>query len=210
MRLRGGKQLEGPREVTNDESLHDRNEHTENVEKEISLSSNEVIDDVAHKADKVRKDPKITSPKNPYTPPLPFPQWMAKAELDMQFGKFLDILKKLYINIAFTKPLTQMPSYAKFLKEIPSNKQKLEEYEMVGLTKECSATIQNKLLAKLKDPNSFSIPYLIGNVPINRALCDLGSSVSLMHLSLCEKLELGELRPTTISLQLAGCFVKYQ
>ena len=30
-----------------------------------------------------------------------------------------------------------------------------------------------------------------------------------MPLSLCEKRELGELRPTTISLQLAGCSIKY-
>ena len=83
-----------------------------------------------------------------------------------------------------------MPSYAKFLKEILSNKRKLEEHETVALIEECSATIQNKLPTKLKDPSSFSIPCLIGNVPINRALCDLKSSASLMPLSLCEKLEL--------------------
>ena len=38
---------------------------------------------------------------------------------------------------------------------------------------------------------------------IECALCDLGSSVSLMPLFLREKLDLGEMRPTTISLQLA-------
>ena len=48
-----------------------------------------------------------------------------------------------------------MPSYAKFFKEILSNKIKLEEHETVALTEECSAAIQNKLLAKLKDPGSF-------------------------------------------------------
>jgi len=64
-------------------------------------------------------------------------------------------------------------------------------------------------LHKLKDPGSFSIPCLIGNISINCALCDLGSSVSLMPLSLCEKLELGEMRPTTISLQLTYRSVKY-
>jgi len=46
-------------------------------------------------------------------------------------------------------------------------------------------------------------------VLIDRALCDLGSGVSLMPLSMCKKLELGEIRPTTISLQLADHFVKY-
>jgi len=76
------------------------------------------------------------------------------------------------------------------------------------LTEECSVAIQN-LPAKLKDPGSFSIPCLIGNVSINHALCDLGPSVSLIPLSLCEKLELGEMRPTTISLQLEDRSVKY-
>jgi len=55
-----------------------------------------------------------------------------------------------------------MPSYAKFMKEILSNKRKLEEHETIALTKECSVAVQNKLPAKLKVPESFSIPCLIG------------------------------------------------
>jgi len=58
-----------------------------------------------HNPNEVPKDPKITFPK-PYIPPLPFPQRMAKVKLNMQFGKFLDILKKLDINIPFTEALT--------------------------------------------------------------------------------------------------------
>jgi len=84
-----------------------------------------------------------------------------------------------------------------------SNKRKLEEHEILALTEECSAVIQNKLPAKLKDPNSFSIPCLIGNMSVDRALCDLGSSATLMPLSVYKKLDLGEMRPTIISLQLA-------
>jgi len=105
MLLRGGKQQEGLKEVTNNESSHDRNEHIENVEKEISSPSKEVIYDVIHKPDEVPKDPKITSPMA-YTPPLPFPQRMAEAKLDMQFERFLDVLKKLYINIPFIEAFT--------------------------------------------------------------------------------------------------------
>ena len=107
----------------------------------------------------------------------------------------MEVLNKLYINIPFTNALSQMPSYAKFLKEILSNKRKLEEYETVDLTEECSAVIQNKFPAKRKDLGSLSIPCLLGNVYIERALCDLGPSVSLMPLSLCEKIDLGEMRP---------------
>ncbi|XP_020270991.1 uncharacterized protein LOC109846180 [Asparagus officinalis] len=109
----------------------------------------------------------------------------------------------------FPKAISQMPYYAKFLKEILSNKRKLEEYEIVALTEECSAIIQNKLPPKLKDPGSFSIPCVIGNVSINRALCDLGASVSLMPMSIYKKLGIGDLKPTTISLQLADRSVKY-
>ncbi|XP_022855926.1 uncharacterized protein LOC111377105 [Olea europaea var. sylvestris] len=76
-----------------------------------------------------------------------------------------------------------MPSYAKFLKDILSNKCKLEEHETVMLTEECSARIQKKLPPKLKDPGS--------------------SSINLMPLSIFRKLGLGEAKATTVTLQLA-------
>jgi len=100
MILREGKQLEGPKEITNDEPLHDKNEHVENLEKEMPSLPKEVID-VTHESEEVPKDPMIASPKL-YLPPLPLPPGMAKAKLDSQFGKFLEVLNKLYINISFT------------------------------------------------------------------------------------------------------------
>ncbi|XP_057986695.1 uncharacterized protein LOC131171241 [Hevea brasiliensis] len=69
-----------------------------------------------------------------------------------------------------------MPSYAKFLKGILSKKRRLEDYETVALTKECSAILQNKLPLKLKDPGSFSIPCLIENMKTDKALYDLSAS----------------------------------
>ncbi|KAJ9158578.1 hypothetical protein P3X46_024146 [Hevea brasiliensis] len=131
-----------------------------------------------------------------------------KAQLDKRFGKFLEVLKKLYINIPFTDVISQMPSYAKFLREILSNKRRLEDYETCTYEK-CVLLLQNKLPPKLKDPGSFSIPCHIGETSIERALCDLGASVSLMPLSICEKLKVRDLKPTTISLQLADRSIKY-
>ncbi|XP_050896354.1 uncharacterized protein LOC127103110 [Lathyrus oleraceus] len=101
-----------------------------------------------------------------------------------------------------------MPSYSKFLKEILSNKKNLEDDEIVMLTAECSAIIQKNMPPKLKDPGSFSIPYVIGKFIIDKALCDLGANVSLMPLSICKKLNLGELRPIKMYLQLADRSVK--
>ena len=62
---------------------------------------------------------------------------------------------------------------------------------------------------KLKDPSSFSIQCLVGNIQVSRALCDLGASVSLLPLSMARKLGMGEIVPTNISLQLADRSIKH-
>ena len=129
---------------------------------------------------------------------------MQKKNEDKNFLKFVDIFKKLHINIPFAYALAQMLSYAKFLKEILSKKRRLDENETVMLTEECSAIIQNKMPQKLKDPGSFTIPCIIGNCEFNKALCDLGASINLMPYSLFKKLGLGEIKHTFVSLQLAA------
>ncbi|KAK6125377.1 hypothetical protein DH2020_040881 [Rehmannia glutinosa] len=105
--------------------------------------------------------------------------------------------------------LEQMPNYAKFLKEVMSKKRKLAEFETVNLTEECSAIIQRKLPQKLKDPGSFTIHCVIGGVVFNKALCDLGASINLMPLSIFRKLGLGEVKPSTVTLQLADRSLTY-
>ena len=127
------------------------------------------------------------------TPPLPFPQRFQKKKLDNQFSKFLEIFKKIHINILFANALEKMPNYAKFMKEVMSKKRRLEEYETVKLTEEGSAILQWKLSQKLKDPGSFTIPCTIGNSFFNRALCDIGASINLMSLSVIRKLGLENL-----------------
>ena len=119
------------------------------------------------------------------------------------------MLKKLHVNVPFLDALSQMPLCAKFLKEILSKKRKLDEHETVALGEEFSAMVINQLPAKLKDLGSFSIPCMIGNVSIDRALYDLGSSVSLISYSIFKRLGLRKLSPTRIFLQLADHSIKY-
>ncbi|XP_073138298.1 uncharacterized protein [Henckelia pumila] len=102
-----------------------------------------------------------------------------------------------------------MPHYAKFMKDVMARKRKLEEFETVKLTKECSAILQKKLPQKLKDPGSFTIPCIIGGATVNRALCNLGASTNLMPLSIYRSLEFGKVKPTTITLQLADRSLTY-
>jgi len=119
------------------------------------------------------------------------------------------MLKKLHVNVPFLDALSRMPLYAKFLKEILSKKRKIDEHETVALGKECSVVVLKQLPVKLKDPGSFSIPCIIGNVSIDRALCGLGSSVSLMPYTIFKRLGLGDLTPTCIFLQLTDRSIKY-
>ena len=88
------------------------------------------------------------------------------------------------------------------MKEIMSNKKKLKAYKTVNLTKNCSAIIQRKLPEKLKDLGSFTIPCIIGKHTFSKALCDLGASINLMPFLVAKKLNLGEITPTALSLQM--------
>ena len=142
-------------------------------------------------------------------PPIPYPQRLKKHKLDKQFTKFMEVFKKLHINIPFADALEQMPSYVKFIKDILSQKRRLDDFETINLTEECSAILQRKLPQKLKNPGSFTIPWTIGNAIFERALCDLGASINLMPLSIFKRLGLGEARLTTVTLQLADRSLKH-
>jgi len=79
MILRGGKRLEGPKGRVNDVSSH--NKHDVINENEVSVPPTEVIIDV-HKSKEPLKNSNVACLK-PYNPPLPFPQRMAKAKVDL-------------------------------------------------------------------------------------------------------------------------------
>ncbi|GJX98056.1 hypothetical protein Tco_0355075 [Tanacetum coccineum] len=56
-----------------------------------------------------------------------------------------------------------IPNYGKFLKDLVSNKSKMEQIYATFLTEECSAILQNKIPPKLGDPRSFLIPCKLAN-----------------------------------------------
>ena len=102
-----------------------------------------------------------------------------------------------------------MPSYVKFLRDLLSNKGNLLENTTVSLTQECNVIIQNKLSPKLWGLGSFFIPCSARDMTISRALCDLRASVSLKPYSIYKKIQVGDLKPTTISLKLTDKSIKY-
>ncbi|GJT69360.1 hypothetical protein Tco_1028646 [Tanacetum coccineum] len=61
---------------------------------------------------------------------------------------------------------------------------------------------------KEKDPGSFTLPCLINNICFDKALVDLGASVSVMPLSTYTNLGLGELSHTRMTIELADRTIK--
>ncbi|KAA3461789.1 Aspartic peptidase [Gossypium australe] len=74
-----------------------------------------------------------------------YPQKLRQQKQELQFMKFLDVLKQIHINVPLVEALEQMPNYVKFMKDILSKKKRLGDFETIALIKECSAFLQNKL-----------------------------------------------------------------
>jgi hypothetical protein len=133
---------------------------------------------------------------------LPFPQRIKKPTVDEQFGKFVEVIKKLNVNIPFLEAM-QVSTYAKYLKDILNNKRPLPTTDMVKVTEECSAAILKK-----KDPGCPTVSCSIGSEHFENALCGLGASVSVPKV-VFDKLNYTSLSPTTMCLQLADQSVRY-
>jgi hypothetical protein len=75
------------------------------------------------------------------------------------------------------------------------------------MSEECSAAIANGL-EKKKDPGCPTIPCSVGSFNFEKALCDLGASVSVMPRDVFEKLRL-PLEPTGMCLELGDNSILY-
>ncbi|GKE24639.1 reverse transcriptase domain-containing protein [Tanacetum coccineum] len=161
--------------------------------------------------------PKTRNPKpvketllpKPYKPKTPYPQRLRKEKMEAQYTKFLDMIRAVRINVPLIDVLAGMPNYGKFLKELISNKHKIEQISAAFLSDKSSAMIQNKVPPKLGDPGSFLIPCNFNKTFYCNALADLGASINLMPYSLYAKLYLESLKPTKMSVRLADRSFQY-
>ncbi|XP_042964676.1 uncharacterized protein LOC122298901 [Carya illinoinensis] len=132
----------------------------------------------------------------------PFPTRLTPVHKDKYYAEIFEVFKQVRINIPLLDAIQQIPTYAKFLKDLCNVKRKLNVKKKAFLTKQVSAIIQSNTPPKYKDPGSPTIACMIGNSKIGHALLDLRSSVNLLPYCVYEKLGLGELKSTSITLQL--------
>ncbi|KAK8514966.1 hypothetical protein V6N11_072771 [Hibiscus sabdariffa] len=140
---------------------------------------------------------------SPYAEPPPFPSRFLKKDKQAEEKDILDIFRKVELNIPLLEVIRKIPRYARFLKDLCTNKRKLVGHEKVNLGENVSAILTRRLPPKLKDQGMFTIPCKIGKVGINRAMCDLGASINVMPLSVYKTLSADPLKETRVTVQLA-------
>ena len=140
--------------------------------------------------------------------PPPFPQALRDKKKASKQAGILKVLRQVKVNSPLLDMIKQVPTYAKFLKDLCTIKKGLGIDKKAFMTKQVSSIIQCKTLVKYKDPGSPTISVNIGGICIDKALLDLGASVNLLPYSVYKQLGLGELQPTNITLPLADRSVK--
>ncbi|GJZ04809.1 reverse transcriptase domain-containing protein [Tanacetum coccineum] len=113
----------------------------------------------------------------PYKQKILYPQRLRKEKMEAQYRKFLNMIRAVRINIPLVDILAGMPNYGKFLKELISNKHKIEQISAAFLSDESSTMIQNKVPPKLGDPGSFLISCNFNKTFSCNALADLAKNM---------------------------------
>ena len=140
--------------------------------------------------------------------PPPFPQALRKKKNHVNQTEMLEVLRQVKDNIPLLDMIKQVPTYAKFLKDLCTVKRSLNVNKKAFLTEQVSAIIGNKTPVKYKDPGCPTISVNIGGTSVEKALLDLGASVNLLSYSMYKRLGLGELKSTSITLSLTDRSIK--
>ena len=110
------------------------------------------------------------------------------------------------VNIPLLDMIKQVPTYAKFLKDLCTMKRGLNVDKKAFLTEQCHHSEQDP--DEIQGSRIPTISVNIGGTCIDKALLDLGASVNLLPYSVYKQLGLGELKPTNITLSLADRSIK--
>ena len=93
------------------------------------------------------------------------------------------------VNIPLLDMIKQVPTYAKFLKDLCTVKRGFNVNKKAFLTEQVSAIIECKTPMKYKDPWCPTISVNIGGTCVEKTLLDLGTSVNLLPFSMYQQLD---------------------
>ncbi|XP_057719617.1 uncharacterized protein LOC130934043 [Arachis stenosperma] len=199
--LRSGTKLQersleepSPREVTQDKDVVE----VEEVEEEDEVQER-VEEEVAQIRDGVSMDGNILEEATP----IPFPTLARKTKKQVELDpKLVEIFKKVKVTIPLFDAIRQVPKYAKFLKDLCINKEKIQDLEIFLL--ECSiSALMGAIPEKCGDPGPCLVTCTIDEVHFVDCMCDLGACVSIFPLSVYEILKLPPLKRSAAQFALA-------
>ena len=127
-----------------------------------------------------------------HVPPAPYPHRLRAPKKVNNYSEIYELLKQVKLNIPLLDAIKQIPSYAKFLKDLCTVKRKLGVNNEEFMTEQSTSLIRNNLPSKYKDPGSPTNSIVVGNSKLGHALVDLGASVNLLPYSVYVELRLGE------------------
>ena len=133
--------------------------------KEVQSSKSETTGDEDEQVSEKLEREKVSSPSpipKAFDINSPFPGRFAKAKKEELENEILDTFRKVEINIPLLETIRQLPKYARFLKGLCTNRNKLNLQDKVRVGENVSAVLQRKLPQKCKDPGMFTIPCIIG------------------------------------------------
>ncbi|KAM1532969.1 hypothetical protein ACFX10_006929 [Malus domestica] len=93
---------------------------------------------VKSKPSELNSNPKVEG----YTPPMPYPSRFVNSKTEQLEEEFLETIKNLEIAIPFFKAIKHIPSYAKFIKELCTNKWLVELNALVAFGEKVSLVLQ--------------------------------------------------------------------
>ncbi|XP_052479639.1 uncharacterized protein LOC105800995 [Gossypium raimondii] len=120
--------------------IHEITSHTK-----ISFRNSRKVQEKPKKDEQVRPKPPL-----PKIQPL-FPERFNQCRRGKEDKEILKTFRNVEINIPLLDAIKQIPWYAKFLKELYTNKRKLTGNERVNVGENVSTGLQRKMSAKCKD-----------------------------------------------------------
>ncbi|RVW12110.1 hypothetical protein CK203_087303 [Vitis vinifera] len=199
--LRGGKQVDQPMPKPKENKGEEQKENVKEQEKGKDVNKDDRSKEDEIVKEEVKKKDMLLAP--------PFPMALQSKKVVNNAPEIFEVLKQVKVNIPLLDMIRQVPTYAKFLKDLCTIKIGMHLKKKAFLTEQVSAIIQCKTPIKYKDPGCPTISVKIGNTFVKIALLDLGVSVNLLPYLVYKQLGLGELKSTSITLSLADRSVKF-
>ena len=136
----------------------------------------------------------------------PFPKRLMEERPTIPENDLEVQLRNLGVKIPLLQAIKDIPILANTIKELSLKKpgQKRKQPTKVQVVGQLAELISNKpRLTKYENPGNPIVTSYIKQIPVPNTLVDQGASINIMTVTTMEGLQLGNLRPTPITLELA-------